>query len=29
LLPDGRLHFYKYCLICGNHDIDNWATPCN
>jgi hypothetical protein len=29
LLPDGRLHFYKYCLICGNHDIDTWATPCN
>jgi hypothetical protein len=29
LLPDGRLHFYKYCLICGNHDNDNWATPCN
>jgi hypothetical protein len=29
LLPDGRLHFYKYCLICGNHDIDSWATPCN
>jgi hypothetical protein len=29
LLPDGRLHFYKYCLICGSHDNDNWATPCN
>ena len=29
LLPDGRLHFYRYCLVCGNHDIDNWATPCN
>jgi len=29
LLPDGRLHFYKYCLICGNHDIDSWTTPCN
>jgi hypothetical protein len=29
LLPDGRLHFYKYCLICGEHDHDTWATPCN
>ena len=29
LLPDGRLHFYKYCLRCGEHDNDNWATPCN
>jgi hypothetical protein len=30
LLPDGRLHFYKYCLICtDNHDLDSWATPCN
>jgi hypothetical protein len=30
LLPDGRLHFYKYCLICtDSHDLDTWATPCN
>jgi hypothetical protein len=29
LLPDGRLHFYKYCLICEQHDNDNWVTPCN
>jgi hypothetical protein len=29
LLPDGRLHGYSYCLICGNHDRDHWATPCN
>lgn len=28
LLPDGRLHFYKYCLTCSEHDVDNWATPC-
>ena len=26
---DGRLHSYKYCLLCGYHDIDHWATPCN
>jgi hypothetical protein len=29
VLPDGRLHFYKYCLVCSEHDHDNWATPCN
>jgi hypothetical protein len=30
LLPDGRLHFYKYCLLCmSNHDLDMWASPCN
>jgi hypothetical protein len=29
LLPDGRLHVYRYCLICGEHDLDAWATPCN
>jgi hypothetical protein len=30
LLADGRLHFYKYCLTpCSDHDLDNWAWPCN
>jgi hypothetical protein len=29
LLSDGRLHVYRYCLICGDHDIDYCATPCN
>jgi hypothetical protein len=29
LLPDGRLHVYRYCLICGEHDLDAWGTPCN
>jgi hypothetical protein len=29
LLPDGRLHAYRYCLLCGDHDLDSWATPCN
>jgi hypothetical protein len=29
VLPDGRLHSYSYCLLCGDHDHDHWATPCN
>ena len=30
VLPDGRLHTYRYCLLCtSNHDLDHWATPCN
>jgi hypothetical protein len=29
VLSDGRLHGYRYCLICGDHDLDSWATPCN
>jgi hypothetical protein len=29
VLPDGRLHSYKYCLICGDHDVDSWGTECN
>jgi hypothetical protein len=29
VLPDGRLHIYKYCLLCDDHDLDHWATPCN
>jgi hypothetical protein len=29
LMSDGRLHSYKYCLLCGYHDIDHWAAPCN
>jgi hypothetical protein len=29
VLPDGRLHLHKYCLLCGEHDLDAWATPCN
>jgi hypothetical protein len=29
VLSDGRLHSYRYCLLCGDHDLDTWATPCN
>jgi hypothetical protein len=29
VLPDGRLHSYKYCLTCGDHDVDSWGTECN
>jgi hypothetical protein len=29
VLSDGRLHGYRYCLICGDHDLDSRATPCN
>lgn len=29
VLSDGRLHDYRYCLLCGDHDHDTWATPCN
>jgi hypothetical protein len=28
ILPDGTLHFYRYCLFCGDHDNDSWARPC-
>jgi hypothetical protein len=28
VLSDGRLHSYSYCLLCGDHDHDHWATPC-
>jgi hypothetical protein len=29
ITSDGRLHSYFYCLVCGDHDHDSWATPCN
>jgi len=29
VLSDGRLHAYKYCLLCGDHDRDVWATRCD
>lgn len=29
VLSDGRLHAYKYCLLCGDHDRDGWATRCD
>jgi hypothetical protein len=29
VLPDGRLHSYRYCLSCGEHDQDSWGTSCN
>ncbi len=28
LLADGRLHSYRYCLLCPDHDQDMWATEC-
>jgi hypothetical protein len=28
VLADGRLHLYRYCLICGEHDLDAWGTEC-
>jgi hypothetical protein len=28
MVSDGRLHSYSYCLLCGEHDHDHWATPC-
>ena len=28
-LPDGRIQAYRYCLRCGNHDHNQWATPCH
>jgi hypothetical protein len=28
VLADGRLHSYRYCLICGEHDLDSWGTEC-
>ena len=29
VLPNGQFHQYKYCLLCGDHDIDIWGTQCN
>jgi hypothetical protein len=29
VLPDGRLHAYVYCLLCLDHDNDNYGTRCD
>ena len=28
ILPDGRLHVYKFCIYCDNRDIESWGTKC-